>query len=261
MTQHLEKPAQFQLVGRPRTTSGNVPLPLSSVFADIKKSFFELCIETGQQTFFAAMDRLVDSDVGAVRNSDRAALRRSQDRRRAWERTAIVALGIITLGIAACSKPRVDSESRPGVDLSELSTASIEVVVPAGLFHVTPALAGDIERSAAQVLEAKGYRIVPRAEARMLVVVAPRIETILRRSFDSDPDVGRVTTVPREEAMIGVRLIDRQAGHDVWRSKARSSIPRMKIPWARSLKEQWVELVVAALQEVDSIERERPALQ
>jgi transposase-like protein len=57
MTKHAKKSAQLQLVDRPRTTSVEIPLPLLEVFASVEKSFFEFCVETGQQVLFAMMEQ------------------------------------------------------------------------------------------------------------------------------------------------------------------------------------------------------------
>ena len=43
MTKHAKKSAQLQLVELPKTTSVEIPLSLLGVFANIEKSFFELC--------------------------------------------------------------------------------------------------------------------------------------------------------------------------------------------------------------------------
>jgi transposase-like protein len=57
MTKHAKKSAQLQLVDLPRTTSVEIPIPLLNVFANIESSFFEFCIETGQQVLFAMMEQ------------------------------------------------------------------------------------------------------------------------------------------------------------------------------------------------------------
>ena len=56
MTKHAKKSAQLQLVELPKTTSVEIPLSLLGVFANIEKSFFELCIDAGQQVLFAMME-------------------------------------------------------------------------------------------------------------------------------------------------------------------------------------------------------------
>lgn len=57
MTKHAKKSAQLQLVDRPRTTSVEIPLPLLGAFANIQNSFFELCVDAGQQVLFAMMEQ------------------------------------------------------------------------------------------------------------------------------------------------------------------------------------------------------------
>ena len=57
MTKHAKKSAQLQLVELPKTTSVEIPLPLLAVFANLQNSFFDLCIEAGQQVLFAMMEQ------------------------------------------------------------------------------------------------------------------------------------------------------------------------------------------------------------
>ncbi len=64
MTKHAKKSAQLQLVDSSRTTSVEISLPLLGVFANIEKSFFELCIETGQQVLCAMMEQDRDALCG-----------------------------------------------------------------------------------------------------------------------------------------------------------------------------------------------------
>ena len=57
MTKHAKKSAQLQLVELPKTTSVEIPLPLLGAFANIERSFFDLCIDAGQQVLFAMMEQ------------------------------------------------------------------------------------------------------------------------------------------------------------------------------------------------------------
>lgn len=57
MSKHAKKSDQLQLVDVSRTTTVEIPLPMLGVFADIQKSFFDLCVDAGQQVLFAMMEQ------------------------------------------------------------------------------------------------------------------------------------------------------------------------------------------------------------
>ncbi len=57
MTKHGKKAAHLQLVERPRTTTVEIPLPLLGAFANIERSFFDLCIDAGQQVLASMMEQ------------------------------------------------------------------------------------------------------------------------------------------------------------------------------------------------------------
>ena len=48
MTKHAKKSDHLQLVDQPKTTTVEIPLPLLGAFANIKRSFFDLCVDAGQ---------------------------------------------------------------------------------------------------------------------------------------------------------------------------------------------------------------------
>ena len=47
MTKHAKKSVHLQAVDLPKTMAVEIPLPLLGVIANIEKSFFELCIDSG----------------------------------------------------------------------------------------------------------------------------------------------------------------------------------------------------------------------
>ncbi|MHC4710008.1 MAG: IS256 family transposase [Planctomycetota bacterium] len=57
MAKHAKNSAHLQLVDRPRTTTVEIPFPLLGAFASIERSFFDLCIDAGQQVLAAMMEQ------------------------------------------------------------------------------------------------------------------------------------------------------------------------------------------------------------
>lgn len=57
MAKHASKFAALQVLESPRTTSVQVPLPMLDVLAGAHNSFFDLCVEVGQQVFSALMEQ------------------------------------------------------------------------------------------------------------------------------------------------------------------------------------------------------------
>jgi len=57
MAKHAKKTDHLQLVDRPATTRVEIPLPLLGAFTNIKHSYFELCVDAGQQVLAAMMEQ------------------------------------------------------------------------------------------------------------------------------------------------------------------------------------------------------------
>jgi len=57
MLKHAKKADHLQLVEGPKTTTVEIPLPLLGAFAHIERSFFDLCVEAGQQVLAAMMEQ------------------------------------------------------------------------------------------------------------------------------------------------------------------------------------------------------------
>ena len=109
----MDKPAKnsnhLQAVDLPKTMAVEIPLPLLEAFSNIENSFFELCIDAGQQV------------LGAMMEQDREDLcgprwKRDPDRRagRAGTTKSEVTLGGRRLPV---SRPRVRSKEGEEVDL------------------------------------------------------------------------------------------------------------------------------------------------
>ncbi len=57
MTKHAKKSKHLQLVDPRKTATVEIPLPLLGAFANIERSFFDLCIDAGQQVLGAMMEQ------------------------------------------------------------------------------------------------------------------------------------------------------------------------------------------------------------
>jgi transposase-like protein len=57
MTKHAKKSDHLQLVEGPQTTTVEIPLPLLGAFTNIERSFFDLCIDAGQQVLASMMEQ------------------------------------------------------------------------------------------------------------------------------------------------------------------------------------------------------------
>ncbi len=57
MAKHAKKADHLQLVERPQTTTVEIPLPLLGALANIERSFFDLCIDAGQQVLATMMEQ------------------------------------------------------------------------------------------------------------------------------------------------------------------------------------------------------------
>jgi transposase-like protein len=57
MTKHAKKSDHLQLVEAPKTATVEIPRPLLGAFANIERSFFDLCIDAGQQVLASMMEQ------------------------------------------------------------------------------------------------------------------------------------------------------------------------------------------------------------
>ena len=57
MTKHAKKSDHLQLVDVPKTAIVEIPLPLLGALANTEQSFFELCIDAGQQVLASMMEQ------------------------------------------------------------------------------------------------------------------------------------------------------------------------------------------------------------
>jgi putative transposase len=116
MTKHAKKSDHLQAVDLPKTMAVEIPLPLLGAFTNIERSFFELCIDAGQQV------------LGAMMEQDREDLcgprwKRDPDRRagRAGTTRSEVTLGGRRIPIP---RPRVRSQEGEEVELPSFAFAA-----------------------------------------------------------------------------------------------------------------------------------------
>ena len=57
MTKHAKKSEHLQLVDQAKTATVEIPLPLLGAFGNIEQSFFDLCIDAGQQILASMMEQ------------------------------------------------------------------------------------------------------------------------------------------------------------------------------------------------------------
>ena len=116
MTKHAKKFAHLQAVDLPKTMAVEIPLPLLGAFANIENSFFELCIDAGQQVLAAMMEQDREDLCGPrwKRDPDRSA-------GRAGTTKSEVTLGGRRI---ALSRPRVRSQEGQEMELPSFALAA-----------------------------------------------------------------------------------------------------------------------------------------
>ncbi len=82
MTKHAKKSDHLQLVDAAKTTIVEIPLPLLGALGNIERTFFELCVNAGQQVLASMMEQDREDLCGPrwKRDSDRKAGRAGRPR-------------------------------------------------------------------------------------------------------------------------------------------------------------------------------------
>jgi transposase-like protein len=108
MTKHAKNSSHLQAVDLPKTMAVEIPLPLLEAFGSIESSFFELCIDSGQQVLQAMMEQDREDLCGPrwKRDPDRHAGRAGTTRSE------------VTLGGRRISIPRPRVRSREGEEIA-----------------------------------------------------------------------------------------------------------------------------------------------
>ena len=116
MAKHAKKADHLQLLEQPRTTAVEIPLPLLGAFANIERSFFDLCIDAGQQVLASMMEQDREDLCGPR-------WKRDADRRagRAGTTPSEVTLGGRRIGM---TRPRVRSREGEEVTLPSFAFAA-----------------------------------------------------------------------------------------------------------------------------------------
>ncbi len=116
MTKHAKKSDHLQLVDAPMMATVEIPLPLLGAFANIERSFFDLCIDAGQQVLASMMEQDREDLCGPrwKRNADRKA-------GRAGTTQSEVTLGGRRIGM---KRPRVRSQQGEEVRLPSFAFAA-----------------------------------------------------------------------------------------------------------------------------------------
>ena len=116
MTKHAKKSDHLQLVEEPKTTTVQISLPLLEAFGNIENSFFELCIDAGQQVLGAMMEQDREELCGPrwKRDPDRSA-------GRAGTTKSEITLGGRRIPIP---RPRVRSQAGKEMELPSFTFAS-----------------------------------------------------------------------------------------------------------------------------------------
>jgi transposase-like protein len=116
MIKHAKNSTHLQAVDLPKAMAVEIPLPLLGAFANIEKSFFELCIDTGQQVLQAMMEQDREDLCGPrwKRDPDRSAGRGGTTQSE------------VTLGgrRIAIKRPRVRSKDGEEVELPSFAFAA-----------------------------------------------------------------------------------------------------------------------------------------
>jgi hypothetical protein len=116
MTKHAKKSDHLQLVEAPKTATVEIPLPLLGAFANIERSFFDLCIDAGQQVLASMMEQDREDLCGPrwKRDPDRVA-------GRAGTTKSEVTLGGRRIAV---QRPRVRSQQGEELGLPSFAFAS-----------------------------------------------------------------------------------------------------------------------------------------
>lgn len=116
MSKHAKKSDHLQLVEQPKTTTVQISLPLLEAFGNIENSFFEVCIDAGQQVLCAMMEQDREELCGPrwKRDPDRIA-------GRAGTTKSEVTLGGRRIPIP---RPRVRSQAGKEMELPSFTFAS-----------------------------------------------------------------------------------------------------------------------------------------
>jgi hypothetical protein len=155
--------------------------------------------------------------------------------------------------LLACAAPVVETEHRPGYVIS--SDARVQIELDASASLADEAAIGDLESAlhlqASRILAEAGHPSAPGDTADLLVAIRATLETDLSRTWTSEPGVSAVREVEREAVVVRVEVLDLAEGYDVWRSEARTRLPRNRLPFMPTRGEVCARTLEAALRDYD----------
>ena len=167
-----------------------------------------------------------------------------------WDVAACV---VVCSAFVACATPKVEVESRPGAEPLRRTSVSVELDGS----QITrddgqgPDFETDLLDESRRILAEQGHTIVARERAALRILIEPKSDSVLLRTWSSEPENNSIEEVERDVAAVRVRAIDASADHDVWRSEARSRLPRVHVPFTPSRTTIWSRTLAAAFEEFD----------
>lgn len=163
-------------------------------------------------------------------------------------------VAIVGAAILACATPKVDVEYQPGADLSRYASVSVDLDGSkiSRDDGQGPDFEADLLDQAREILIEKGHEVLPRDQAELRIVIEPKSDTVLLRTWSSEPENNSIEEVAHDAAVVRVRAIDASAEQEVWYSEARSRLPRVHVPFTPSRTKIWSSTLAAALEDFDS---------
>jgi transposase-like protein len=159
MAKHAKKSDHLQLLDAPKTTIVEIPLPLLGALGNIEHSFFELCIDAGQQVLASMMEQDREDLCGPrwKRNPDRKAGRAGTTKSE------------VTLGGRRIAIPRPRARSQAGQELTLPSFAFAAQRDPLGHRTVEAVACGVSTRKYARSLDSLPEEIDERSVSKSSV--------------------------------------------------------------------------------------------
>lgn len=159
MSKHAKKSGHLQAVDFPKTTNVQIPLPILGAFLNIHESFFDFCLDVGQQVLAAMMEQDREALCGPrwKRDPDRSAGR------------AGTTLSEVTLGGRRIPIPRPRARSIEGEELELPSFAFASSRDPMDRHTMTAVACGISSRKYAESLDRLPESVEERSTSKSAV--------------------------------------------------------------------------------------------
>ncbi len=184
-------------------------------------------------------------------------------------RTAL-ALAVVVPLFAACISNRVTVDASDATVLAQAATVYVslagvsateaesgtaseteaDALAPARGPAIDPALESALRARAEQALRAKGYAIGTAAESDLILELAPRHESVMRRTWSSDPDASGARVVQKSEAVLVLRALRGSEDTELWRGEARARLPDSALVFGTNAEAVWSQVLDRALERV-----------